>query len=248
MPLPDSVFRYVPELRGKLLDPEKSKLRLSLDDFKTIDAKARANGQPKNWRISHEAREANRKAALVGRLDSDLWIFAYGSLIWDPSIRIDQLRRARIKGWRRRFCLDLKYSRGSQDEPGLMLALDSCDADGFCDGVAMRIPAERADTESEFLWRREMMTGTYNPKFLHTETPQGPIESLAFCANRDHPRYLDLPEAEVARRIARASGPLGRDIDYLEALVADLDALNIADPMTRDLLDRARADLPQRSS
>lgn len=247
MPFPDAVFRYVPELRSKLVDPEKSTLRLSLDSFEKIDALARTNGQPEDWRISHETREVNRNATLAGRLDSDLWIFAYGSLIWNPSIHIDQLRRARIPDWRRCFCLDLKFGRASPDKPGLMAALDRCDADGFCDGVAMRIPADRVDTESDFLWRREMITGSYITEFLQTETPQGPIESLAFCANHDHPSYLDLPEPEIARRIAKAEGPDGRNIDYLEALVADLDALNIADPMINDLLDRARADLPQQS-
>ena len=75
MTILDKAFRYVPELKGKLIQPEDSKMRLSMADFNTIDEKAHKLGRPKPWRLTHEEREANRKATLAGRMDRDLWVF-----------------------------------------------------------------------------------------------------------------------------------------------------------------------------
>jgi len=240
MTIPQSAFIHVPELRDKIVQPEDSRLRLSLDDFKTIDADARKDGRPKGWRLSHEEREARRKACIDARPDPDLWVFGYGSLMWDPSINVSELRRARLTGWGRRFCLNQPFGRGSADTPGLMMAVDQEDLD-VCDGIAMLIAQDRVETETTFLFRREMMTGAYLAELMHMETPQGPLVAVVFCANRQHERYRNLPEPEIAKRIARAKGPIGTNIAYLENLVSDLDALNIKDDNLRRLLADARA-------
>ncbi len=85
MTIPDSAFRYLPDLLGKVIQPEDSKMRLSMDDLHTFDKNARKQGRPKPWRLSDEDRESNRKKTLEGNMDKDLWVLAYGSLIWDPS-------------------------------------------------------------------------------------------------------------------------------------------------------------------
>jgi len=246
--IPDTAFEHVPELLGKITQPEDSRLRLSLDDYETVDANARAEGRPEGWRLSHEEREARRKAFLEQRPGRDLWVLAYGSLIWDPSINVTRFRRATLSGWCRRFCLDQPFGRGSADNPGLMMAIDRRDPDDFCVGVAMLIPADRVETETTYLFRREMMTGAYKPGFFEMATPQGPIMAMAFCVNRQNERYRNLPEPEIARRIALASGPVGTNIEYLENLVADFDTLNIADPHIRHLLDVTRDNLPEPSA
>ena len=172
MTIPNSAFENLPELKGKMVQPEDSKLRFSLDDFKTIDAKARAEGREQDWRLSHEERESRRSAFIARRPDPELWVFGYGSLMWDPSINVTELRRARLAGWRRRFCLDQPFGRGTSENPGLMMAIDQTELSDCCDGVAMLVPPELVESESTFLFRREMMTGAYIPEYFPMETPK----------------------------------------------------------------------------
>lgn len=240
MPIPDHAFRHVPELRGRMVDPDESRLRITLERFVEMDEEAARLGRPPDWRLPHEEREAGRARTLAGRLDRDVWVFAYGSLIWDPGVHFVEVRRARLERRRRRFCMHLEMGRGSPDAPGLMAALDECSEGRACEGVALRIPAALADEETEILWRREMIAGAYRPEFLPAETPQGPVEALVFSAKHDHWRYVDVKRDEAARRIATARGVLGPNIEYLENLVAGLDALGIEDPDMHDLLARAR--------
>lgn len=237
MAIPDSAFRYVPELKGKLVQPEDSKMRLSMADFDNIDEKARKDGRPKPWRLTHEECNANRMATLKGRMDQDLWVFGYGTLIWDPSINITELRRGRASGYRRHFCLSQTFDRGSPEHPGLMLGLDAGGPDDFCDAIAMLIPAERVDTESDYLWRREMIAGSYVPTFLSTDTPQGQIQALAFCVDRSNSRYVNIAMPDAARMIAAASGTAGTNTAYLENLVADLNAVGLQDADKQHLLN-----------
>ncbi len=101
-----------------------------------LDRIARENGYPENWRLSDEEREATR-AQVLARTGKDLWVFAYGSLMWDPGIHIVEIRIATLTGFHRRFCLKSRIGRGSADNPALMAALDS---GGDCQGLALRIP------------------------------------------------------------------------------------------------------------
>lgn len=233
----DTAYRYVPELKGKLIQPEDTRMRLSMADFDTIDKKARELGRPAPWRLTHEERNANRKATLAGRMDQDLWVFGYGSLIWDPSINTTELRRARTSGYCRRFCLSQTFDRGSPEHPGLMLGLDLGTEGAFCDAIAMLIPAAHVDSESDYLWRREMIAGSYVPTFLAADTPQGEIQALAFCVDRSNPRYVDMSVPDAARVIASASGAAGTNTAYLENLVSDLDAIGLCDTDMQHLLD-----------
>ncbi|MGA8769356.1 MAG: gamma-glutamylcyclotransferase, partial [Rhodomicrobium sp.] len=119
MPLSPHAFVHVPMLTGKIIEPENSSFRISLASFEEWDRRAAAAGNP-GWRRSHEDREATRRAALAGRLDADLWVFAYGSLMWDPAILIVEIRRATLAGFHRRFCLKITIGRGSRKAPSLM--------------------------------------------------------------------------------------------------------------------------------
>lgn len=141
MTIPDKAFENLPELEGKMVQPENSKLHISLDDFKTIDAKARAEDREQGWRLSHEERESRRSGFIAQRTDPELWVLGYGSLMWDPSINVTELRRARLSGWRRRFCLDQPFGRGTLENPGLMMAIDQTENSDYCDGVALLVPS-----------------------------------------------------------------------------------------------------------
>lgn len=234
MPLSDAVFRHTPELEGLIKDPEISFFRDMEARIREFDAQALEEGRDPDWRLTHEAREATRRALLAGREGEDLWVFAYGSLIWDPAIMTDEIRRGRLEGWRRSFCLHLEGGRGTPERPGLMAALDA-DPGHACEGLVMRLPAEIAEEETRILWMREMVAGTYHPAFMPVETPQGEVEAIAFLADPSHDRYCALPRRERALRIAGAEGPLGTNLEYLENLLASLEALGIHDEEMHEL-------------
>jgi cation transport protein ChaC len=227
MPFPPHVFQHTPALRDLITPPDASEMRFGQDRFAELDIQAQEEGWPPGWRMEHDAREANRRAVLDDRMWQDLWVFAYGSLIWDPAVRVEEYRYGTLSGWRRRFCMRLEGGRGSHERPGLMAALDE---GGQCEGVVFRIPAALVDHETQFMWRREMFAGAYRPLFLEVATPQGPVDALTFVMDRNNHRYMpDLPEDEAARMIAVAEGGLGSNFAYLDSLVRHLDELGIAD-------------------
>lgn len=239
MPFAHHVFRHTPALRGLITPPDASEMRFGQDRFAELDVQAKAESWPPGWRMEHDAREANRHAALYGRMTQDLWVFAYGSLIWDPAVQVEEYRYGALPGWRRRFCMRLEGGRGSHERPGLMAALDE---GGHCDGVVFRIPAALVELETEFMWRREMFSGAYRPVFLEVATPQGPVDALVFVMDRDNRRYMpDLPEEQAAQMIAVAEGGLGTNFAYLDSLVRHLDELGIEDGDMHRLHARAGA-------
>ena len=239
MPFPDHVFRHAPALRGKITPPDDSEMRFGLQRFNELDAQALQEGWPPGWRMDHDDREANRQRILAGRLQTDLWVFAYGSLIWDPAVHVAEYRRAVLQGWHRSFCMRLESGRGSHDRPGLMAALDE---GGHCDGIAFRIAADLVDQETRFMWHREMFAGAYEPRFFEVATPQGPVDALVFVMDRSNRRYephIGLEEA--AKRIAVAQGSLGSNFDYLDGLVRHLDIIDIVDDELHRLLEKVQA-------
>lgn len=237
MPFPEHVFRHMPALIGKIIAPDVSDVRFGQDHFVELEEQAVAESWPSDWRMDHDAREANRRAVMAGRMDQDLWVFGYGSLIWDPAVMVDEYRYASLPGWRRRFCMRIEGGRGSFEQPGLMAALDE---GGHCDGVVLRIPAAVVDQETEFMWRREMFAGTYCPTFREVTTPQGPVEALIFLMDFENRRYApDISEEDAARMIAVAEGRLGPNFDYLDKLVRHLEELGIEDDDMRRLHARA---------
>jgi len=156
--------------------------------------------------------------------NEDLWVFGYGSLIWNPAFEFAEERCALLRGWHRRFCLKLYAGRGTLETPGLMLALDR---GGACRGVAFRIPATKVRQELDLLWQREMFGGSYNARWVKLEGvgPQREqkFRALSFVINHAHPRYMpELTMAEMAGLIATGCGELGSCREYLENTVAHL--------------------------
>jgi cation transport protein ChaC len=234
MLLPPEAFVHVPALAGKIVEPEKSFYRLSRERLAELDRSARDNGYPENWRLTDEQREATR-AEVLARKGQDLWIFGYGSLMWDPAIHIVEIRTATLAGFHRSFCLKSRIGRGSAERPALMAALDR---GGECRGLALRVPADHVDRETEILWMREMLAGSYVPTFVMIDTPQGSVEAVTFVINHESDRYVQLDIDETARLIATGRGVRGTCLEYLENLADRLDVLGIHDPAIHDLRRR----------
>lgn len=244
MLLPPEAFFHVPALEGKIFEPEKSFFRLSHQRLSELDRAARENGYPADWRLTDAAREASRAALLEG-YRKDLWLFAYGSLMWDPAIHIVEIRTGTLHGYHRRFCLKTQIGRGSAERPALMAGLDT---GGTCQGLAFRIPAPSVDRETEILWMREMLAGAYVPTFVPIATPQGPVDALTFVMNRASSRYVRLDVEETARLIATGRGIRGTCLEYLENLADRLHLLGLSDPDIDELRLRVRRLLEPRRS
>ncbi|HET8997498.1 MAG TPA: gamma-glutamylcyclotransferase [Acetobacteraceae bacterium] len=158
---------------------------------------------------------------------ADVWLFGYGSLMWNPAIDYAEHRAGAVRGWHRRFCLWLHMGRGSPDNPGLMLALDR---GGSCAGMLFRIPAAEARSELLLAWRRELFSGAYRSRWVTAQTDTGPVRAATFVVNRAHPRYAGrLEEPAVAERLASAAGELGSCAAYLRATLGALGELGLRD-------------------
>ncbi|MCL4066500.1 gamma-glutamylcyclotransferase [Pseudomonas sp. GX19020] len=169
-----------------------------------------------------------------------LWIFGYGSLIWNPEFPVAERRLARARGWRRSFCMWSIHHRGSEENPGLVLALDA-DAAGHCDGLAFRVePGEEATTLAA-LRERELVSSAYIEVSVQLETAAGGIRALAYVVDRHHVQYTGaLGLEEQAGIIAQAHGGRGPNRDYLWSTTQHLAELGIADPELDWLSDRVR--------
>ena len=181
----------------------------------------------------HALSDEQLSASLTGTLaakpkGAGWWIFAYGSLLWNPLFPVAEMRLATLTGFHRRFCLWSPASRGTPECPGLVLGLEP---GGRCKGVAMRLPAPLALDELHLLWRREMVVGSYRPRWVDVDAAGRRIVALAFVVRRDHPQYTGrMTIAMQADAIARAEGAFGSSLDYLERTRVALVAHAIVDP------------------
>lgn len=217
-------FTHLPDLKDMIVEPSRSKFRNL--DIAAFDRMMEAAGK-RNWRRSDADREATRQAALAGRLDRDLWVFAYGSLMWDPAFFFAEVRSALVKGYRREFCLRAEIGRGTPKRPGLMAGLNQ---GGECQGLAFRIDGSIVDNETRIVWAREMIMKGYLPRFVELVTPQGSLEALAFIVDKSAKSYMpNLSLEEMASSIATGAGVLGSNFDYLDNLAKHFSAMGIAD-------------------
>lgn len=157
----------------------------------------------------------------------ELWLFVYGSLLWDPDVRLVDRRLAIVHGYHRQFCLWQWRHRGSPGRPCLMLALDR---GGACRGAAYRITGPGLEQRLAGIWRREMRGDGYRPRWITAYTASGPVPAVTFVANRDGRRYAGrLSPDLVADQIASGCGQKGACAEYLRRLVVSLDRLGVHD-------------------
>jgi cation transport protein ChaC len=165
----------------------------------------------------------------------DLWIFAYGSLMWRPGFQYQEASHALIEGAHRALCLYSVVHRGIPGAPGLVLGLDK---GGHCEGMAFRVPAPLVKETRAYLHRRENITNAYAPLMEPVKLLDGSHrapQALCFFVRRDHWQYAgDLPVERQARVVRRSKGRSGRNIDYVVNTVEHLRALGVHDaPLER---------------
>jgi glutathione-specific gamma-glutamylcyclotransferase len=186
-----------------------------------------------------EELEASIEGILSGHDgDAAVHVFGYGSLMWNPAMEHAGARAAKVHGWHRSFCLRSIIGRGSQERPGLMLALDR---GGACQGLLLRIEPHKVRDELRVLWRREMLTEVYQARWVTAALDGAPVRAITFTVNRSHPRYTKrLSLEEMARMINTGAGSLGSCREYFDATIQKLEALGIRDAGMERLRAAAR--------
>ena len=179
--------------------------------------------------LSEDELLSSRRSFIADNHDyGDIWVFGYGSLIWNPTFEYTDRQHAHLFGYHRRFCLWTTITRGTPEKPGLVLGLDR---GGSSKGIIYRVPAAIAVRECDILWKREMLNGAYRPSWLQINCSDGQkIKALSFVIRQDHPSFAEpLPDETISKIIARASGIIGPCSDYLFHTQAALKAEGIHD-------------------
>lgn len=203
-----------------------------------------------------EAERAIRFEALIASIPSgsDLWLFAYGSMLWNPTVHFAQAKRVTVKGWHRSFCLRSAAGRGSPERPGLMLGIEP---GGQCQGLAYRLPVATIRSELHLLWQREMVTGAYRAEWVKGHCDQqSEFDLVAFVIDPSSQAYEGrIDESQKVRRICQASGMLGSNRDYLMMTRTHLRSHGICDDYierlalaAEQITDQNSANLPTSST
>lgn len=168
-----------------------------------------------------------------------VWIFAYGSLMWNPEMPFAERRPALLRGYHRSFCLYSRDYRGTPERPGLVLGLDR---GGACRGIVYRLPGEHQGPALDLVWAREMAGDVYRMRPVRVATAEGPVAAYAFIVNRSCGDYAGrLSLDAIAAIVAHARGGRGTGRDYLANTVRHLEELGIADGPLHRLEQKVQA-------
>lgn len=161
--------------------------------------------------------------------DGDMWVFGYGSLLWNPGFPHVETVVATLDGYHRSFCMRSIHHRGTEAEPGLVLALDAAEG-ASCHGMAFRVdPAHHEPTLAE-LRARELISSAYVERVLPLVLRDGrEVAALCYVIDPDHVQYCHLDLDEQARIIARAVGGRGPNTEYLFNTADHLSEIGIED-------------------
>ncbi len=165
----------------------------------------------------------------------EIWVFAYGSLMWNPGFPHLEVRRGRLYGYHRRFCIYSHVYRGTPERPGLVLGLD---LGGSCEGLVFRVPAGEASEVMDYLYARELVTEVYIPRWVRVATPDGEVRAASFVVDRAHHQYTGELELDATAELIRQGvGVSGPGIEYLRNTVHHMEALGLATGKLKRVLE-----------
>jgi len=167
-------------------------------------------------------------------LEKGVWVFGYGSLMWNPDFKLAEKCTGTVKGYHRSLCLKSMVYRGTRDFHGLVFGLDKGES---CQGMAYRIAENDIHSEMLKIWEREMFAGTYIPTWVNVTTQQGTISAVTFVINHEHKHYIpNLELEEIVERVIMAEGTCGSCHDYVKNTVKCLHLLGLRDLALEELL------------
>lgn len=160
----------------------------------------------------------------------NVWVFGYGSLMWNPGFDYLDVKLARIYGVHRAPCIYSWVHRGTQERPGIVMGLAH---GGACVGKAFEISAERADETIDYLRSRELVTNVYLERIrpVHLETGEK-INAVTYIADTRHQQYAGhLTKKQLVNQISGAVGKSGDNESYILDTANHLKELGIRDRM-----------------
>lgn len=171
----------------------------------------------------------------------DLWVFAYGSLMWRPGFDFVERLPARVIGAHRSLCVLSYIHRGTPERPGLVLGLDR---GGTCRGIAYRVTASRRADTLAYLREREQGTAVYREctrsVWLSSE-PERQVAALCYVVDRGHPQYAGRMSLEdQLRHVRQGHGRSGPNRDYVISTVSELEALGFRDANLHLIAERLK--------
>lgn len=170
---------------------------------------------------------------------SAFWLFAYGSLMWQPNFRFAERRRATLAGYHRALCVYSWVYRGTQEEPGLVFGLER---GGVTNGVAFRVRGRDARDVYAAVYAREMVTAVYRPVWTRCRLPgdnRGTVTALAFVANPNNQQYAGRkPESEILQLINQGQGCAGPCSEYVINTLRHLRDIGIRDRALERLAEK----------
>lgn len=160
-----------------------------------------------------------------------MWVFGYGSLMWNPGFPVARRELATLNGWSRSFCMSSIHHRGTEEKPGLVLALDAVH-NAQCRGIAFAVePGHEARTLDE-LRERELISSAYLERELDVALDIGGlVRAVTYVIDPDHEQYCGgMPLERQAQIIATAIGGRGPNTEYLYNTAAHLAEIGLGDP------------------
>jgi cation transport protein ChaC len=166
----------------------------------------------------------------------DLWVFGYGSLIWQPGFEFIERVPARLIGEHRALCVYSFVHRGTPEKPGLVLGLDR---GGACRGIAFRVAEKNRDATVAYLRAREQVTSVYREVtrsvWLENDARQR-VSALVYVVDRGHVQYTGrLSLAEQLRHVLQGHGQSGANRDYVLSTVKAIEAEGFRDHQLHQL-------------
>lgn len=156
----------------------------------------------------------------------DLWVFGYGSLMWNPGFDFVERVPARLIGLHRALCVYSFVHRGTPERPGLVLGLDR---GGMCRGIAFRVAAKAREKTITYLRAREQVTKVYVETMRRLELEEElrrQVRALCFIVDRSHVQYAGrLTLAECVHHVRQGHGRSGPNCNYVLETVQALELL-----------------------
>lgn len=161
-------------------------------------------------------------------MDASIWVFGYGSLMWNPGFPYLRAVQARMHGVRRSLCVRSTHYRGTPESPGLVFGLDR---GGSCHGVAFEVAEADREAVVDYLRAREQISMVYHEVVRPVRLATGEtVGALVYVANQGHEQYAGCLDFEETLAIIRQSaGEMGPNADYVTATLKRLQDMGIRD-------------------
>jgi glutathione-specific gamma-glutamylcyclotransferase len=170
-------------------------------------------------------------------VNSDLWIFGYGSLIFRPDFPFSARCQGYITGWTRRFWQASPDHRGTPQQPGRVATIIVSPQEQ-CWGVAYRVAEVDRARVLEQLDERER--GGYERKIVPFYTSEAALRCVervvVYIADHTNPNYVGPEDTQqIADIVREARGLSGANREYVLRLAAALTAMGAIDPHVFEL-------------